>query len=101
MFKKIVIASAILATSSSIAFADAAPYVGASLGLNSTSYKLTDASSTKTNFNSSGLNGGVFAGYGATVSNNVYLGGEVFLKDRSFSTSTKAINGGATNAKLT
>ncbi len=101
MFKKIVIASAILATSSSIAFADAAPYVGASLGLNSTNYKLNDALSTNTNFNSSGLNGGVYAGYGATLSNNFYLGGEALLKARSFSTSTKLINGGTTNAKLT
>lgn len=69
MFKKIVIASAILA-SSSVAFASASPYVGAALGVNT----LTSTSGS----NYRGVPVDLFAGYGATVNTNLYLGGEVF-----------------------
>ncbi len=71
MLKKIVIASLLLAGSSSVAFASAAPYVGAALGVN------TLTSTSGTNFR--GVPVDVFAGYGTTINTNLYLGGEVFL----------------------
>lgn len=71
MFKKIAVASIILAASSSVAFASASPYVGAALGVNT----LTSTSGT----NYRGVPVDVFAGYGATINTNLYLGGEVFV----------------------
>lgn len=100
MFKKIVIASAILATSSSLAFADATPYVGANLGLNSNNFKLKSTTSTNTNFNSRNFTGGVFAGVGSVVSQNIYLGGEAFFNEGSVSTSTKNIDNAGTTARI-
>lgn len=71
MFKKLLIATAVLATSSSIALANsAAPYVGASLGVNNIT--ASNAGSYR------GAPVSIFAGYGQTVYNNIYLGGEVF-----------------------
>ncbi len=70
MFKKIVIASVILA-SSSVAFGSASPYVGAALGIN------TITSTSGSNYR--GVPVDLFAGYGATINTNLYLGGEVFL----------------------
>lgn len=69
MFKKLLIASAILATTSSLAFAEAAPYIGAGLGV-------TNNTSSSSSFR--GVTGTVMGGYGATVNQNIYLGGEVF-----------------------
>jgi opacity protein-like surface antigen len=71
MFKKIVTASAIIAMSSTTAFAGAAPYVGADLGIN------TLTSSSGTNYRGIPLN--IFAGYGSTINTNLYMGGEIFL----------------------
>ncbi len=71
MFKKIVIASVILAASSNMAFASASPYVGAALGVN------TLTSTSGSNFR--GVPADIFAGYGATINTNLYLGGEVFV----------------------
>jgi len=71
MFKKIAVASIILAASSSVAFASASPYVGAALGVNT----LTSTSGT----NYRGVPVDVFAGYGATINTNLYLAGEVFV----------------------
>ena len=67
MFKKLVATSAILAASSGIAFAQASPYLGASLGVKS------DNSTRE-------LVGTVAGGYGATLgaAQNFYLGGEIF-----------------------
>jgi opacity protein-like surface antigen len=70
MFKKIMIASAILAVSSSVAFATGAPYLGASLG---------QKTNTSTFANFRGVTGNVFVGYGATIGEGVYLGAEVFV----------------------
>lgn len=71
MLKKITVASLILAASSSVAFASASPYVGAALGIN------TVTSKSGSNFR--GVPVDLFAGYGATINTNLYLGGEVFL----------------------
>lgn len=68
MFKKILLAAALLATST-LALADAAPYVGASLGITNDT---TAGSSYR------GLPGSLLAGFGGTINQNIYLGGEVF-----------------------
>lgn len=67
MLKKLLIASAIAVVSVNVAFAYAAPYVGAGLGVQ-----------TAGGYNGAMAN--VFAGYGSTMGpcNNYYLGGEVF-----------------------
>ena len=69
MFKKLLIASAILATTSTVALASGAPYLGASLGV---------VDNTSSAGSSRGMPLTVNAGYGATVNQNVYLAGEVF-----------------------
>lgn len=68
MFKKLLVAAAILA-SSSVAFA-AAPYVGASVGLSDT--QIGDFGGRNPNFN-------IFGGYGAMINQSIYLGGEAFV----------------------
>ncbi|MCC2666389.1 MAG: hypothetical protein K0S63_305 [Gammaproteobacteria bacterium] len=68
-FKKIIIATGVLAMSSSIAFAGAAPYVGAALGVN------TMTSTSGNNFRSMPLD--LFAGFGAKMNASFYLGGEI------------------------
>jgi opacity protein-like surface antigen len=75
MFKKLLVATAILATSSAV-FAAGVPYVGANIGVND-----TISNDNIAGFNISGRNPnfGIFGGYGATVNQNIYLGGEVFV----------------------
>jgi outer membrane immunogenic protein len=92
MLRKIVMVAAVLVTTSSVAFADGVPYVGADLGLNSSSFSLKNSAGNKTNLHSSGVTGGLFAGYGVTVNQNIYLGGEAFVNTGSMSTSTKTTN---------
>jgi opacity protein-like surface antigen len=71
MFKKLLIATAILATTSGIAAANlSVPYLGASLGVN------TLTASNGVSYR--GVPITVFGGYGAVVSQAIYLGGEVF-----------------------
>lgn len=71
MFKKLVIASAILAATSTVALANySAPYVGVSTGLvNNT---------TQSGGVFRGMPATVFGGYGTTVNQNIYLAGEIF-----------------------
>lgn len=71
MFKKLLIASAVLAVSSNIAFANTngAPYVGVSTGV---------VTNTASSLNFRGMPGTIFAGYGATMGQGIYLAGEVF-----------------------
>ena len=71
MLKKILIATAVLAASSTIAFANGVPYVGASIDVQANTAKSGTASARV-------MPGSIFAGYGATVAPNVYLGGEIF-----------------------
>ncbi len=68
-FKKTIIATGLLAITSSIAFAGAAPYVGAALGINAMT------STSGSNFR--GVPIDLFAGFGATVNSSLYLGGEI------------------------
>jgi len=69
MFKKLLIATAILASSSAALAASGVPYVGASVGVTNT---LDDVIGGRN------LNVNIFGGYGAVVTQNIYLGGEVF-----------------------
>lgn len=68
MFKKLMIASAILAISSNVAFA-VAPYVGASTGVKV---------NTSTDRNYRGVPANLFIGVGGQTGNGLYLAGEVF-----------------------
>lgn len=71
MFKKLLIATAILATSSNIAMASVSPlYLGAGLGVNNIT--ASNAGSYR------GLPLSIFGGYGTTVNKNIYLAGELF-----------------------
>lgn len=70
MFKKLLITTAILTATTGIAVASSSsPYVGVGTGIN----VVTGSSSV---FRGMPLN--IFAGYGATVAQNIYLGGELF-----------------------
>ncbi len=101
MLKKFVVASAILASTATVAFANGAPYVGASLGVNSanynTSYNLSPLSGS-VDFGGRNAIGNLFAGYGALVSQNIYLGGEVFADLTNTSSEVKVL-GGSTEIK--
>jgi len=71
MIKRIFIASAAFALTTGIAFANGTPYIGASLG---------EATNTTSNSGPTfrGVPLTVNVGYGALVSQNLYLGGELF-----------------------
>lgn len=69
MFKKLLVASAVLAASSTVAFA-AAPYVGASMGIK-------DNTSSHANYR--GFDTNLSLGYGGVVSQNFYLAAEAFV----------------------
>lgn len=71
MYKKIMLASAMLVTSATVAYAQPVAYVGAGLGMN-----LNTANNANT-ANYRGMPMNVFAGIGGIVAENVYLAGEV------------------------
>jgi opacity protein-like surface antigen len=74
MVKKIILASAILASTISVAMASSAPYVGASVGVNAnTSTHAADGNAGTYR----GLPVKLFAGYGSDINETLYLGGEV------------------------
>lgn len=74
MFNKVILASALLASTISVAMANTAPYVGAGLGI-----------TANTTTNGGGGNAGmfrgipvnVFAGYGGVINQDFYLAGEL------------------------
>lgn len=74
MLKKMMLASAVFASTMSMAATDPSPYVGASLGLNVNS-------STNASFGNAGVFRGlplsIFAGFGGVVTESFYLAGEV------------------------
>ena len=75
MYKKIILASAILAATVGVAAASApAPYVGAGLGITNNSVTFNDA---KTGGAYRGVPLNVFVGYGGVLSSNFYLAGEL------------------------
>ncbi len=71
MLKKLMLAGTALALTATAAFADGAPYLGASIG---------EATNTTDSLNRNyrGVPFMVNAGYGALLSQNLYLGGELF-----------------------
>src|SRR3990167_2665883 len=77
MLKKLILVTAMM-TASGIAFASGAPYVGASVGVNTDVFNLSDDANNTINFGGRGAVGNIFAGYGAMLSQSFYLGGEVF-----------------------
>ncbi len=70
MFKKLLVASAILASTAGVSLASSAPYVGASTGINV--FTSTSGGMFR------GVPATVFGGYGGTLNESIYLGGEVF-----------------------
>lgn len=70
MFKKILLASAVLAATTGVAIANPAPYVGAGLGINTNTANNVAGSYRGVPFN-------VFAGYGGVLDQSFYLAGEV------------------------
>ena len=77
MLKKLILVT-VMMTASGIAFASGAPYVGASVGVNTDVFNLSDDANNTINFGGRGAVGNIFAGYGAMLSQSFYLGGEVF-----------------------
>jgi opacity protein-like surface antigen len=98
MLKKLLAVSAVLAFSSTVAVAAAAPYVGVGLGVNALSSKISNNAVTanKLGANSALLN--VFGGFGGLVNPTVYLGGELFINAAS---TTAKSNSAVTYTKLT
>jgi len=74
MFKKILLSSAILASSASFAMSAPAPYVGAGLGV---TVNTSDIKANGVVGNYRGVPFNVFAGYGGIVNQNFYLAGEL------------------------
>lgn len=74
MFKKIILASAMLAASAGVALADPVPYAGASLGLNVNS---TNAGPNNSASVYRGVPLKVFVGYGGLLSQSFFLAGEL------------------------
>jgi opacity protein-like surface antigen len=71
MFKKMLVAAAILASSNAV-FAQGIPYVGASIGVNKIAVDSFTMHERKPALN-------IFGGYGSVVTSNIYLGGEAFF----------------------
>lgn len=75
MFKKLFVASAVLAASSTMAFAVGAPYLGASIGVVDNIAKTASYRGAPLTIN---------GGYGAVVNQSLYLAGEVFATIGTF-----------------
>lgn len=76
MLKKVILASAVLASSASFAMNAPAPYVGASLGVTANTSNIK-GSGTSAVGNYRGVPFNVFAGYGGIVNQGFYLAGEL------------------------
>lgn len=85
MFKKLLIACAVMAATTAPAFAsiESAPYLGASFGVKANTASLS---------NYDGLIATVFGGYGATVSQTFYLAAELFADIGSLNMSNHTNN---------
>lgn len=86
MFKKIIIATAVLAATSSMAMGTNAPYLGVSVGV-------VDHTTKTDSFR--GMPFSIMGGYGAVVNQNLYLGGELFA-----TLFTSALDTNTTNKSL-
>jgi opacity protein-like surface antigen len=77
MLKKVLLASAIAVTTSGVAVANTAPYVGASVGVTTNT---SNVKANGSNFTGGGYRGvpfNLFAGYGGVINQNFYLAGEL------------------------
>lgn len=83
MFKKLLVASAILAASSSIALANGAPYLGGSIGVQANTSNNSNAA-YQGGSNARVVPVTLSAGYGAVIAQNFYLAGEIFGTPGSF-----------------
>lgn len=102
MIRKLV-AGSLLCIASSMAFADALPYVGVDVGYTTGNWKLKDPLSVNHNYSDTGIMGGVFAGFGAPMSRYVYFGIEGFYDASAVNAANQTINlsgGGTTSAKM-
>jgi len=86
MLKKLSVTSFILAATSQLAFADAAPYLGISVGI---------LDNTANTANYRGLNTTVSAGYGGILAQNFYLAGEIMLTPGQKSLDDNGLKSGA------
>lgn len=103
MLKKLTLASAILLTSSTVAFADnMVPYLGVDVGYDSSHFKLKDVTGVSQSSNSNGWFGNLAGGLGWSFEPRFYLGLEAFGLYSSVASSTKVINtaSGPSNARL-
>ncbi|OGT56058.1 MAG: hypothetical protein A3F43_02025 [Gammaproteobacteria bacterium RIFCSPHIGHO2_12_FULL_42_10] len=78
MFKKIIVASAIALVAASTSFADAAPYIGAGIGIVNNTNTVTANGSSFTGGAYRGIPLNLSLGYGGSIGQSAYLGGEVF-----------------------
>ena len=81
MLKKLLMSTAVLAVTASVAYANSAPYIGISAG---------ERTNTNKYYNYRGIPGTLFAGFGADIAQGFYLAGEVF---GTFGTGTITDNG--------
>jgi len=96
MFKKLVVTGATLALSTSVAFASGTPYVGVSIGEATNTNNNTVVGTTSTTGTGNSFRGIPFivnAGYGALLSQNLYLGAEVFGTIGTLSLNNSGVNG--------
>jgi len=101
MLKKLLVATAVAAASTSIAFAaNNGPYVGVDLGVNNSTFKLNDANNNQHNVGSNGALAGVFGGYSASVSPLVSLGGEAFINASNAQAKDVVLGSASTNLTL-
>jgi opacity protein-like surface antigen len=76
MFKKVILSTAILASSVSFAMNAPAPYIGAGLGIVTNTSDIKGSGSSAVG-NYRGVPFNVFAGYGGVINQNFYLAGEL------------------------
>lgn len=77
MLKKIILTSLIAAVTTSVAIANTAPYVGASIGITTNTANVKANGSEFTGGAYRGVPVNLFAGYGGVVNQNFYLAGEL------------------------
>jgi opacity protein-like surface antigen len=96
MLKKFLIPLIIFTACSSVHAA--APYVGMNAGYSHNAYALLNPFGSTTTFNTRGVIGGAFVGYGGALGQWVYLGTETFLTLGTLITTKKPAGTGTSNA---
>lgn len=78
MLKKILLISVMTSLTITKAFANAVPYVGGSVGINTNTSNIKISNSILNGGNFRGVPFNIFIGYGGVVNQNFYLAGELF-----------------------